>query len=191
MRWSFLFLLFPLFLQAIDFEPDDYNQKGFKIICDEKTSEIVVTSEMHSKIWGTNLKTNQYELNRKYVNELQKKDRFFLPFDLDTTCTVNEQHFKILAGVPQREPTGWCGYNPDPKVSVSLNATPIIDWVSFDEMCTGESSITKIVLFLKNKPSMEICFTKDNIHTTNKCIKININNSPLIPLTQDKLEMLK
>lgn len=73
MRWSFLILLFPLFLQATDFEPDDYNQKGFKIICDDKTSEIVVTSEIHSEIWGTNLKTNNYELNKKYVNELQKK----------------------------------------------------------------------------------------------------------------------
>lgn len=126
----------------------------------------------------------------------KKKDRFFLPFDLKTSCVVNGYHFILKGAIPKRDPMGRCGYNSDPRVSILLNGKTIIYWVAFDETCMGDTSLVKLVLTLKNNPKMLFCLTedirpRDVISTNNSCKTVKLNNLDLIPLTQDKLEILQ
>lgn len=91
---------------------------------------------------------------------------------------------------------GRCGYNSDPRVSILLNGKTIIYWVAFDETCMGDTSLVKLVLTLKNNPKMLFCLTedirpRDVISTNNSCKTVKLNNLDLIPLTQDKLEILQ
>jgi hypothetical protein len=185
-------LLISILLKADDFLPDNYEQKGFIVECDSNTSTVSITSSTRPKIWGHNLKTNNYEMNLKYLEKLKKEDNFYVPFDLKMQCKVNNYTFSLEGFVPKRDATGWCGYNPDPYISISLNDKYLIKGVPFDETCTGYTSLTKIVLTLKDKPKMQVCIKdKPFSNDTSTCHTLGLNEKNIYPLGENKLNAMQ
>jgi hypothetical protein len=145
-----------------------------RVECLPELSQIFITRQ---EAWG------MHNVSREKIQAAISKHNLILPYKFDETCQLGNATYRIWGEQPSRV-AGPCSANPPITLSVSRNASLLIDSVNFKENCYANRVSVNAIEISEEKKQLLGELAGEGVFL--KHIKASVKNAT--PITQMQLD---